>query len=566
MSETTRPSGRVPRVSALRSLSVLLSPARVGLRNQAVRDERRWLHAGFAVLGLAVWAGIYLAAGTLVGQLVDIAGFGPILARKLLDMLVASLFVMLCFSNVVSALATYYLAEDLELLLSLPVSRTVFHYARMAVTLGQTSGAMLVFGLPVFLAYGVKLAAGPAYYGALAFSLLALAVLAGAIGVSLATLLVNVFPARRTRELMVLLGALMFTALFVLFRSLQPERLLDTRQFANLATYLREVQLPAPVLFPPRWASEVLGATLLHAPVPWLDVGLLGTGALAMASVARWMTAWGFDGGWTRAQEARAAQFHASDVFDHLAMLAPRSWRPLVAKDLRVFARDPGQWSQAFMLAGTCAIYIVSIRAVPVDGFRGPVLEGLRNGITFLGLGMAGFLMAAVAVRFAFVAVSREGRSWWLVRGAPVSPEVVLRAKALPSLVPMLAVGETVVIGGGLAMRGDGWLIAVEAVTAVFLGWGIAHLAVAMGAAWPDFRANSAAHAATGPTAMMFLFVAIAFTALVLVCVGGGVVAVHKAQWGLAALGFAAALALCLLAAGPPVRRAARVLWEKGLS
>jgi ABC-2 type transport system permease protein len=472
---------------------------------------------------------------------------------------------MLCFSNVVSGLSTFYLAEDLELVLALPVSRTTFHYARLASTLGQTSGAIVVFGLPVFLAYGVRIGAGGAYYLALAFTLGCLTVLASALGVTVATVLVNVFPARRTRELMVLLGALMVTALFVLFRTLQPERLLDTSQFANLAGYLRELSVPAPVLFPPRWGSALLGATLLHAPTPWIEAGLLGMGALAMTSVARWTTAWGFDGGWVRSQEARSAKFHTSRSFDLLAALAPAAWRPLVAKDLRVFARDPGQWSQVFLLAGTCAIYLVSISAVPVDGFKGPVLEGLRSGITFMGLGMAGFMMAAVAVRFAFVAIGREARSWWLVRGAPVEPEVVLRAKALPSLLPMLAVGEVIVVGGGLTMQAKPWLVAVEAGACALLAWGIVHLAVAMGAVWADFKTDSVAQAASSPTAFMFLFASIALTTVVLALVAAGAWAVGKGMLVAGVVGFVAAGAVCVAVSGPPVRWAARTLWERGL-
>jgi hypothetical protein len=38
-------------------------------------------------------------------------------------------------------------------------------------------------------------------------------------------------------------------------------------------------------------------------------------------------------------------------------------------------------------------------------------------------------LMAAIAARFQFTAVSREGRGWWLLRGSPVDPVVALRAK-----------------------------------------------------------------------------------------------------------------------------------------
>ena len=40
-------------------------------------------------------------------------------------------------------------------------------------------------------------------------------------------------------------------------------------------------------------------------------------------------------------------------------------------------------------------------------------------------------VMAAIAARFNFAAVSREGRAFWLLRAAPVDPATVLRAKAV---------------------------------------------------------------------------------------------------------------------------------------
>jgi ABC-2 type transport system permease protein len=545
----------------------LLSPRWLGLRN-LLRGERRGLYIGLSVLGLVAWLALLVGMYVLVGQFWSVEGFGPLLARKLLEMLLASLFVMLCFSNVVSALSTYFLADDLELVLSLPVSRTTFHYARLAESLAQSSWMMAFFGMPVFLAYGARIGAGPAYYAAVLCAVPALLVVAGGVGTCLATVLVNVFPARRTRELMVLLGVLMLTALFLLFRSLRPERFVDASQFQDLAGYIRDLQVPAPVLFPPRWASEVMAATLLHAPFPWEAAGLLATGAAAMLAVTRWTVAWGFDGGWTRAQEARAARFHTSRAFERAVRVLPAAWRPMVAKDLRVFVRDPSQWSQGLLLVGICAIYLVSVRALPVDAFQGPVLAAVKQAIAFLNLGMGGFVMAAIAARFVFTAVSREGRSWWLVRSAPLPPEGVLHAKSVVGLLPMLAVGEVVVVGSGLMLDAPRELVALEAVFTVLLAVGIAGIAVAMGALWPDFRADTAAQAASSPAAVLFMVVALLGVGGVLVLVGLGLAVAGgyggvAAGWAAVPLGLAAAG--CLAAGVVPPRIAARRLWERGV-
>lgn len=544
----------------------LVSPRAMGLRNVLVRGERRMLYLGLTLVGVLFWLGIFAAVYFLVGKFWEVEAFGPFLARKLLEMLLASLFVMLAFSNVITALSTYFLSDDLELVLSLPVGRTTFHYARFLDTLAQSSWMMVLFGVPVFLAYGLRSGAGPAYYVALLLAVPALLVMCAALGVTVATVLVNVFPARRTRELMVLLGVIAMAALFVVLRSLRPERLVNAQEFENVATYLADVQMPAPTLFPARWASEVLASTLLYAPFPWTEAALLGTGALATLALARWTTAWGFDGGWARAQEARSAQFYRSPVFDRLVAWLPPSWRPIVSKELRIFVRDPAQWSQVFLLAGICGIYLVSIRMLPMGAFQGPMLTTIKQAMSFLNLGMGGFVMAAIATRFQFAAVSREGRAWWIVRGAPVDPVTFLYAKGALGMVPMLGVGLIVVVGSGWMLDATPTLLAVEAGTTVLLAFAISGMAMAMGAIWPDFKADSAARAATGPAAVFFMVSALVLVFLVLALEVAAFWAWYSGRGTvLPAMLGAGVVILCTAAAWWPPRRAAAVLWSSGL-
>ena len=534
--------------------------------NSITRGERRSLYIGFAVLGALFWAGIFGTVLYMVGELWSYEGVGPYLSRKLLEMLLASLFTMLCFSNVITALSVFYLSDDLELILALPLSRPTFHYARFIDATIQSSWMMLLFGVPVFCAYGLVSGSAWTYFLATAVAVPALLLIATSFGVTFATVLVNVFPARRTRELMVLMGAMMLAALFVLFRTLRPERLVNAEGFDSFASYLADIQLPAPILFPPRWASEWMGRALLGSPTPWAEVGLLVFGALASMSVARWATSRGFDAGWARAQEARSARFYKSRVFDIVVRVLPTSWRPIAAKEIRVFVRDPAQWSQIFLLVGLCAIYLVSVQSLPLSVFKGSAAQVVREAITFLNLGMGGFVMAAIAGRFQFTAVSREGRAWWIMRGAPVMPLTVLRAKSAFGLVPMLIVGEVVVVGSGIVLDARTEVLVGEALLTILLAWGISGIATAMGAWWPDFSAENAARAAASPAAMLFMVVAqtLVFVVLALFVLFGYLFVVGRT--GLSMIPAAMAVLLCLFAGSWPQRRAAESLWQRGLT
>ena len=58
--------------------------------------------------------------------------------------------------------------------------------------------------------------------------------------------------------------------------------------------------------------------------------------------------------------------------------------------------------------------------------------------ISFLNLGLAGFVLAAVAARFLFPSVSLEGRQMWLLRSSPLDLRAMLWSKYWIGTVPLL--------------------------------------------------------------------------------------------------------------------------------
>ncbi len=489
----------------------------------------RWVRAGpggrativlFGLLFLVFWAGIFGLFGWLVGAFYSVEIFGPLLARKLLEILLLGLFALLCFSNVVTALSTYYLSDDLELLLSLPISRESFHTARLADTMLQSSWMTLVFGLPVAVAYGLAYDAGPAFYLLVLVVAPALVLTAASVGVGVASILVNVFPARRVREGLVLAGVLALGFVLVVLRLLRPERLVQADDFESVAAYVAEMQTPVPLLLPPRWASDVLIAALGGRPMPWLELGMLVTGAVATMGVARWITAWLYDNGRARSQEARAARLARAGWLDVVLAAYTRPFpapvRALVVKDIKSFVRDPSQWTQVLLVGSIILITLASIAALPLDVFRGPYVGLSRNGLAFMVLGLVGFVMAAVAARFQFTAVSAEGRGFWFVRTAPIAPRTYLWAKAWPFLPIVILVGEILAVTSTFILGAGPFLTGLAAYTALMLGLGISGVAVGMGAVFADFKVDNVARAAQGPAGVMFMVVSLTLVFAVL--------------------------------------------------
>ena len=533
----------------------------------------------FLVFGLAFWLGLFFLMHWLISAFHGVEVFGPILTRKLMELLLLGMFGLLCFSNTVTGLSTFYLSEDLELVLSLPIPRWQFHLARLLDTMAQSSWMVVVFGLPVFVAYGVTHGAGAGFYLLLAVVLPCFVAIPVSIGVVVASVLVTVFPARRIRELLVFAGVLALVFIVVMLRIFRPERLVDAGNFESVAAYVAELQAPIPLLVPPRWASDVLIDSLQGRPLDWLSLGLLVSGALAFTGVGRWITTGLYDQGRARSQEAQKARLAKAGWLDSVLNVVTRPLKPeqaaVVVKDVKTFIRDPSQWSQLLLVGSIIVISLVSVAALPVDVVRGPWMGTFRNVLAFGVLGLVGFVMAALAARFQFTAVSLEGRAWWVMRSSPITAKQYLWSKVLPGLIPMIFVGELLAVASTWILGAGPFLTAVAAGTAFFLALGIAGIAVGMGAMFPDFKVDNAARAASGPAGVLFMvtslclvFAVIALQAYPVYVVLASEVksrAITDGQWIAIGASFAAAVGLCVFALLWPLHRGAKRLWNREL-
>lgn len=559
----------------------LLWPRVLGLVNRFRRASRgaQVVYLLFGALFLAFWAGIFGLFGWMVDAFYAVEIFGPILTRKLMEIMLLGLFALLAFSNVVQALSTFYLSDDLELLLSLPIRRESFHLARQADTIVQSSWMMVIFGLPIFVAYGYAYGAGPQYYLLLSVVAPSLVLMAAAGGIATASVLVNVFPARRVREGLVLAGILALGFVLVVLRMVRPERLVNADDFESVASYVASANTPVPQLAPPRWASDVLIASLGDRPVPWIELGLLVTGAIAASGLARWLTNRIYDTGRARAQEARAARMAKAGWLDRALGLytapLPPQLQALVIKDIKTFVRDPSQWTQVLLVGSIVLITLASVAALPLDVFRGPYLGLSRNGLAFMVLGLVGFVMAAVSARFLFTAVSAEGRGFWFVRTSPIEARRYLWAKLWPFLPPVVLVGEVLAVMSARILGAGPFMMALSAWTALVLGLGLSGLAAGMGAVFADFKVDNVARAAQGPAGVVYMVVALCLVFLVLAVEGVPVWLTLRAAfrenallpWEVGTIIGCMALSggICLTALVVGIRQGADRLWAREL-
>ena len=102
--------------------------------------------------------------------------------------------------------------------------------------------------------------------------------------------------------------------------------------------------------------------------------------------------------------------------------------------------------------------------------------------LVFLNQGLAGFVLAAIAARFIFPAVSLEGKQMWLLRSSPLDLRALLWSKYWTGTLPLLVLAIGITAGTNLLLRASAFMMALSLGTVVLLTFAIASLALAFGA------------------------------------------------------------------------------------
>ena len=162
----------------------LLLPSLWSSRNRARRRERGDLTRGlmFGAIGVLVFWALYQGSYWLTTQLESYEELGDYLLRLGLSWLFMTFLSFLAFSGVVTSLSTFYLSEELRLLLTAPVAvRRLFH-ARFLRTVAQSSWMVVIFLAPVLMGIGRARCAGLGFYAMAALTTVPFAVIPVAAG------------------------------------------------------------------------------------------------------------------------------------------------------------------------------------------------------------------------------------------------------------------------------------------------------------------------------------------------------------------------------------------------
>lgn len=545
------------------SLFHLLRPKFLTARARALSGEKgrtaRWIALG--VFGVLFWAFIFGVVFRLLQYFRGVQEIGPLLAGKLLGLILIGFFSILLLSNVITALSSFFLARDLDLLVAGPVDWLKLYGAKLLETLVHSSWMVLLMAVPLFAAFGVVYSGGPFFPLIVAALLIPFLSIPAAVGSAVTLLLVNIFPARRTRDILSVIAILTASGVVLLFRLVRPERFAKPEGFRSLVDFITLLRTPTSPLLPSEWVQRATMAWLTYKTdlLPWYLLWSTAAAAIVLGALLHWAL---YPQGFSKAQES-AQRWARSGRMSRWAnrWLAPLGVlrRELVLKEVRLFFRDTTQWSQLLLLAVLVVVYVFNIKFLPLRGDG--MTFFLRNVVPFLNLVLAGFVLASIAARFIFPSVSLEGRTLWLLRSSPMSVRDLLWSKFWVGTLPLLVLALLIVGVTNYLLQVSTFMFLVSVVTIAAMTIALAGLALGFGTVFPQFETENAAQIPTSFGGLLFMMASVAVIGGVVVLEARPVYSYLGARaFGSPTnitemvIGFGLAAALCLCAALVPIR------------
>jgi ABC-2 type transport system permease protein len=421
-----------------------------------------------------------------------------------------SLQVMLVFSSGIILYGGLYPSRETAYLMTLPVRDERLVYYRFQEALLFSSWGFFLLASPMLLAYGLVANAPWYYYAYLLPLMTAFAYIPCSLGAILCLLLIYRLP--RLRRIAV--GAAALLIIIVAYHSIWKTLEFSESEFLANSWFkdtLKRFRFARGEWLPSTWLSNALIEAVRRShnnprDLPWLEAGkylvVLVSNALVLhLAVVGMGKAYFRKSYWElhsrRAKKPKMTLAWVDRLAGAMLFAFPRQTRLLIMKDLRLFRRDPVQWSQFLIFFGLLLLYFAN-----VDRFRQHKTDinvaTWVNIVSFLNLAVVGLILSTFTTRFIYPLISLEGRRFWILSLLPVERDTILWGKflfaACGSWLPCAAL-----VGiSDVMLDVSPMVIGVHQLICLLLCMGLAGMAVGFGAIMPNFREQSPSKIAAG--------------------------------------------------------------------
>ncbi len=443
---------------------------------------------------------------------------GDELIVQLINLVFITLFMMVLFSSLIVSLSVYYLSRDLELLHSLPIPVGSLVTARYFQCMANSSWMVLLFSLPMFTAYGAYFEVLWGYYLYLICNLMPFIAIPCSIAVLGIMVLMKLYPTHKTHQIMTFLGLFFLVGVVVYLRFLSQDKFFGQDVSDDqIMAFVASLKAPDYPFLPSNWITRGLSGWVEgEREMPFMQTLTLWGVAGTLFVLHLWVGSRIYFQGWCMVQvvrgtpiEKRGRETKRKSFLQNLFASGPG--KALLSKDLKIFVRDPEQWSQLFILFALIGVYIFNIMHLPLGN------KVLRDVVSILNVGLVGFVMAALISRFVFPSSSVEGKSFWLIYTRPVTMQKFLACKFWMFFPPLLFIAELLVVVSNQLLEVDAYVMQVSVIGVFLLTFGLTSLGLGLGTLYPKFEYENIAEISSSAGGVLFMILALSYIGLVLV-------------------------------------------------
>lgn len=430
--------------------------------------------------------------------------------RFVFSLFFLSLQVMLIFSSGIILYSGLYPSRETEYLLTLPVREERIVSYRFQEAMLFSSWGFFLLASPMLFAYGMVVKAPWYYFAYLPPLMAAFAYIPCCLGAIGCLLIVHRLPGMRR----IAVGAAALGVSYVVYTWIWKSLNLTSADLLGTAWFketFHRFQFTREEWLPSSWLTNALIESARKSrdnpeDLPWFNAGqflvVLLSNALVLHLLVEWLgkktlrpSYWALHS--RRAKKPKIAMAWVDGFASFLLWPFPTQTRHLIIKDLRLFRRDPVQWSQFLIFFGLLLLYFAN-----VDRFREHKSDinvmTWVNIVSFLNLAVVGLILSTFTTRFIYPMISLEGRRFWILSLLPIGRDRILWSKFLFAAFGSWIPSAALVLISDLMLDVSGMVVAVHQVICVLLCLGLAGMAVGFGAMLPNFREQSPSKIAAG--------------------------------------------------------------------
>lgn len=498
------------------------------VKRQAVRTvvlqtlSRAWFRVWLVVgLGSLLWLGLFALFREGFHFLIFAIPYTDLVQQTIhyiFGTFFLTLGLMLILSSAIMLHGSLFRGRDTQFLLTLPVHPERVFLDKYMDAVFLSSWAFVLLGSPLLLAYAVEVRAPWYHYWLLLPYLVSFVYIPTAIGGLVSLLVAMFFPRSKTLLWTVGIIAGVLGAVAVGRWVLSLPHATNAFSLEWLQRTLDRLSITQFRFLPSWWLSS---GVLASADRNWQDGVLFLSVLLANALflnyvIGRFAGAFYREAYWRVASGPGNRKIGRRSWIDalilHLLPGLSDPVRQLVLKDVRLFRRDPVQWTQILIFIGLLVFYFVNIRRLYDEQF----FVAWVNIISFLNLAVIVLLLSTFTTRFIFPLISLEGPRFWVLGLMPIPRTTIVWSKLWFALSLCLVPTCALVAISDLMLGVSPAVHLHHQYATVLSAVGLCSIAVGLGARFPMFKVASPTQIAAGFGGTVNLILSTAYNVVII--------------------------------------------------